>query len=258
MAAGRFVYRDFEMGHPNNYTQYVVQDGDTLSSIARTRRELSVQDLVVLNGLSNRHHIEGGQVLRVPTQNYLDNRQENFTKSVNYAAYMARTGNWPNMPYDQIPGVPLDQAVAGLNRSHPESIAARVYADRIAEASTHRSGTIDRVVLGRHAGPDAGYIGEARRNGGIWYETPPGVWEAMTRGLSRSAGNERAWLVNESFLRQQMSRGVSRIDFVGETTSHVLRHHRDTFRAREIRFLDRVGPSYGYTRQGNSWVKTGR
>jgi membrane-bound lytic murein transglycosylase D len=47
-------------------TQYVVQRGDTLSSIAR-RHRVQESELVALNGLRSRHRIRVGQRLRLPT-----------------------------------------------------------------------------------------------------------------------------------------------------------------------------------------------
>jgi membrane-bound lytic murein transglycosylase D len=47
-------------------TQYVVQRGDTLSSIAR-RHRVRESELVALNGLRSRHRIRVGQRLRLPT-----------------------------------------------------------------------------------------------------------------------------------------------------------------------------------------------
>ena len=117
--------------------------------------------------------------------------------------------------------------------------------DSIVRGSTHGSGS--RVVLGPY-GADGVYIKEALDNGGIFYHTPPGTWEAL--GESK----ELAWSVNEQFLREQLENGIPRIDFVGETISEA-KAATGTFRSMEVTFLDEVATSYGYKLMGNSWVK---
>jgi len=71
---------------------------------------------------------------------------------------------------------------------------------------------------------------------------------------------EAGWQVNEKFLRSQMERGVSRIDYVvdhGEFSSvdEVLALRPDSFSAKEITFLKSNAESYGYHQVGDSWVR---
>ena len=116
----------------------------------------------------------------------------------------------------------------------------------LAEQSTHGSGS--RVVIGQTI-EGAGYVAEAKKNGGIYYETAEGVWEAL-------GGNaELAWAANKQFLENQLKSGIDRIDFVGETIEYVGRNAVGTFRWREIDFLNHNASMYGYERIGNSWVK---
>ena len=127
--------------------------------------------------------------------------------------------------------------------------------------STHYVGdNPDRVVLGKWNGDDSGYIGDARRHGGIYYDTSAEVWDNIGHGLSKTEGNDLGWEVNESFLRRQMERGIERIDYVVEGTKFasvedVLRYDPESFSAREIRFITENASSYGYERIGDSWVR---
>ncbi|MCS6906700.1 MAG: hypothetical protein RML93_02305 [Anaerolineales bacterium] len=116
----------------------------------------------------------------------------------------------------------------------------------LAEQSTHGSG--DRVVIGKWV-EGGGYIAEAQKHGGIYFETAEGVWEAL--GKNR----ELAWAVNEQFLRNQLEAGVSRIELVGETIEEVLTMRPKSFTAKEIDFLKQNAWKYGYELQGNVWVK---
>jgi hypothetical protein len=127
----------------------------------------------------------------------------------------------------------------------------------LARNSTHSSGNVDRVVLGKWEGDYAGYVGEAKLNGGIWYQTDTGVFEKMTAGLSNSEREIVSWQVNESFLKQQMQAGVSKFEFIGEPIVNTLANPAtsNSFRAYEIRFLTQEAPKWGYKQVGNSWVK---
>jgi hypothetical protein len=131
---------------------------------------------------------------------------------------------------------------------------------QVADMSTHYIGdNPDRVVLGKwEEGYDAGYIGEARAHGGIYYDTGPETWKALAEGLSDSDKTALAWPVNEQFLRTQMENGVPRIEYVlGDYSSieDVLLKRQGSFSAKEIEFLADIAPSYGYQRIGNAWVK---
>lgn len=130
----------------------------------------------------------------------------------------------------------------------------------VADMSTHYVGpNPDRVALGRFDGQDGGYIGEARANGGIYFDTGSPTWEALTSGLGTTQADNLAWQVNEQFLLTQMESGVSRIEYVLSdecpSLESVLVKFPDSFSAREIEFLVENAPEYGYQRVGNAWVK---
>ncbi|WP_409428227.1 hypothetical protein [Mycobacterium sp. SMC-11] len=130
----------------------------------------------------------------------------------------------------------------------------------VAGMSTHYVGpNPDRVVLGRFDGQEGGYIGEARANGGIYFDTGSSTWDALTSGLGTSQADNLAWQVNEQFLLTQMESGVSRIEYVLSdecpSLESVLLKFPDSFSAREIEFLVVNAPEYGYQRVGNAWVK---
>ncbi|MBU1426195.1 MAG: DUF637 domain-containing protein [Gammaproteobacteria bacterium] len=130
-------------------------------------------------------------------------------------------------------------------------------ASSLATNSTHRAGTADRVVLGKWEGNYEGYVGDAKLNGGIWYQTDKGVWEKMTNGLTDAEKVTVAWKVNESFLKQQLQAGIPRFEFVGEPIVNTLANPAvaSSFRVREIQYLSQEAPKWGYVREGNSWVK---
>jgi len=146
----------------------------------------------------------------------------------------------------------LDQAILGLRNSSGD--AAKVFARQISDMSTHVSGNVDRVVLGRWA-ENGGYIGEARTNGGTWYETDSSFFPKLTEGLDETVGRTKAWNVNEQFLQSQLEKGVGRLDLHGETITEVLVNRPNSFTAMEIKYLVKNAEAYGYTRIDNSWVK---
>lgn len=117
---------------------------------------------------------------------------------------------------------------------------------RIATNMTHGSG--ERVVLGEWAKGSAGYVGDAVAKGGIYFETPEALYEALgrNRGL--------AWLANEQFLRNQLEAGVRRLDFVGDV-QETYRTARGRARWDEIQFLFDHAAEYGYELVDNSWIK---
>ena len=150
----------------------------------------------------------------------------------------------------------LDQAIVDLRGAYLAGEDVAPYAREIASLSTHTSGSVDRVVLGKWV-ENGGYIGEAKTNGGIWYETADGVFDKITTGLSPDAGRDLAWSVNEQFLAGQLERGVPRIDFVGETVRDVLINRPTSFSAMEIKYLQNNAAKYSYMLDGNSWIKVG-
>ncbi|WP_156616806.1 hypothetical protein [Mycobacterium sp. 852014-52144_SCH5372336] len=156
------------------------------------------------------------------------------------------------------PDAPL--IASTLNEAFVNGSPVTDLARELAELSTHQFGNADRVVLGKWDGLDGGYIGEARANGGIYYDTGPDAWNAIGDGLSKPEANALGWFVNEQFLQAQMERGVPRIDYVVEGTrfssiEDVIRTDPNSFSAREIKFLVQNAATYGYERVGNSWVK---
>ena len=119
---------------------------------------------------------------------------------------------------------------------------------------------MNRVVLGKYEGNEAGYIGEARRHGGIYYDPGPETLDAMTYGLSDEHANQLCWQVHEAFLRKQMERGPARFDYVlnrGQSSSveEILALDPHSFAAKEISFLKRNAESYGYQQLGTSWLQ---
>lgn len=116
----------------------------------------------------------------------------------------------------------------------------------LAEQSTHGSGS--RVVLGKWI-EGGGYVAEAQKNGGIYYETASGVYDALGRN------DALAWASNEQFLRNQLEAGVGRIDFVGQSIDDVLKSAVGSFRWKEVDWLLRNAEKYGYKLVENSWVK---
>ena len=85
----------------------------------------------------------------------------------------------------------------------------------LADMATHYFGDDpDRVVLGKWQGQDDGYIGEARGNGGIFFDTGDPTFQAMAEGLDTSTEHAVVWPINEQFLRTHMENQVGRIDFI--------------------------------------------
>lgn len=121
-------------------------------------------------------------------------------------------------------------------------------------------GTVNRVVLGKYEGNEAGYIGEARRQGGIYYDPGPQTLDAMAYGLRDEHANQLCWEVQGAFLRNQMERGPARFDYVvdrGQFSSieEILALDPHSFAAKEVDFLERNAESYGYQRLGSSWLQ---
>ena len=111
--------------------------------------------------------------------------------------------------------------------------------------STHYFGdNPDRVVLGKWAGQEGGYIGEARADGGIFFDTGDPAWKALAEALDKSTEQAVVWAVNENFLRTQMENQVGRIDYV-LTPANTRRGgydagHVGSYSAKEVKFLRRT------------------
>ena len=116
----------------------------------------------------------------------------------------------------------------------------------------------DRVVLGKWDGQQGGYIGEARGNGGIFFDTGNPAWKALSYGLDETQEQAVVWPVNEQFLRNQMENHVPRIEYVlpdgYNSVEEVARLRRESYSAFEINFLNQNAAKYGYQRVGNEWV----
>lgn len=153
-------------------------------------------------------------------------------------------------------------AAQGLNDAFTHGQPTTDLARAVADASTHHVDGLDRVVLGKWDGQDAGYIGEARHNGGgIYFDTGSDVWQAIGEDLSEQQAKALGWQVNEAFLEAQLERGVSRIEYVlpdgFDSVDQVARIRRESFSAMEINFLNAHAAEYGYVREGNAWVYRG-
>ena len=97
-------------------------------------------------------------------------------------------------------------AAKALGQTARGSDEAAELANFIARDATHIQEPATRVVLGKWE-PTGGYIGEAQANGGVWYETANGVYQA--------AGKEATWDTNQAFLQQMMEHGVDKLEFHG-------------------------------------------
>ncbi len=160
------------------------------------------------------------------------------------------------------PGLASDLNSAYVNGHPTADLAAQV-----ADHSTHHAPGIssnanpDRVVLGKWDGQDGGYIGEARNNGGIYFDTGDDTWNAVGRGLDDAGSRSLGWQVNEQFLRAQLENRVPRVDYVlpegFSSVEQVAAVQRRSFSAMEINFLKENAAAYGYVQQGNVWVYTG-
>jgi hypothetical protein len=153
-------------------------------------------------------------------------------------------------------------AASDLNNAFWHDEPTVTLSQKLAEMSTHYIGdNADRVVLGKFDGQESGYIGEARRNGGIYFDTGNPVWDAMTGGFGPGEEQGLVWPVNEEFLRGQMESGVSRIEYVlpdgFSSVEQVAGVQRQSYSALEINFLKDNAAAYGYEQQGNAWVYVG-
>jgi uncharacterized protein YukE len=153
-----------------------------------------------------------------------------------------------------------DQAGQDLYSAFMHGEPAANLSRQIAEMSTHYIGdNPDRVVLGKFGGLEGGYIGEARGQGGIYFNTGDPTWDAMTYGLSKPEEHSLVWPVNEQFLRGQMESGAPRIEYhlpqgVG-SVEELMALDANSYSAKEIAFLKSNAEAYGYQQVGNSWVR---
>jgi uncharacterized protein YukE len=120
----------------------------------------------------------------------------------------------------------------------------------------------DRVVLGKWDGQDGGYIGEARANGGIFFDTGDPAWKALAEGLDKQTEQTLVWPVNEQFLRTEMENQVGRIDYLldrgeYESLEDMAEDRATSYSAYEVNFLNNMAGEYGYERVGDSWTYVG-
>ncbi len=188
---------------------------------------------------------------------------EHHTPSLPPAGDHAAPGVWDYSDgySEHAPGVASNLNDAFVN-GHPTVDLAR----ELADLSTHHmpgppdTANADRLVLGKWAGMDDGYIGEARSNGGIYFDTGDATWNALGHGLSDEQARTVTWRVNEQFLRTQMENQVQRIDYIIDfkrfsSVEDVVRLDPTSFSAMEIRYLTENAAAHGYERVGNSWVR---
>jgi hypothetical protein len=121
----------------------------------------------------------------------------------------------------------------------------------------------DRVVLGKWDGQSGGYIGEARANGGIFFDTGDPAWKALAEALDKPTEQAVVWPVNEQFLRTQMENQIGRIDYLLDTSKYssledMMLGRVGSYSAMEVKFLRENAAAYGYERVGDSWVYVGR
>lgn len=102
---------------------------------------------------------------------------------------------------------------------------------------------------------NGGYINEAKVNGGIWFQTPDGVYAALTKGLSDAQARDVVWSVNQQFLQSNLEKGVPEFHLWNETPEETFMNRPNSYTASEINYLQQAAGEYGYMRQGSSWIK---
>jgi hypothetical protein len=137
-------------------------------------------------------------------------------------------------------------AAKALGTAASSSDEAAEPANTLARESTHIQDPATRVVLGKWE-QTGGYIGEAQANGGVWYETVNGVYQA--------AGKQATLETNQAFLQQMMEHGVDKLEFHGlDVEQDLLNFDGQAFdavpaRVKEIRYLMDNAADYGYARR---------
>lgn len=152
-----------------------------------------------------------------------------------------------------------DGAASDLNYAFGHGGPTADLSRQLADMSTHYVGdNPDRVVLGKWDGQGDGYIGDARANGGIYFDTGDPAYDTLKNGLDKPQEDYLAWQVNEQFLRSQMENGVSRIEYVlpdgFQNVEEVSALRPDSFSAKEIEFLKDYADEYGYQQVGDTWI----
>jgi uncharacterized protein YukE len=155
-----------------------------------------------------------------------------------------------------------ESAAQDLYSSFAHGEPATSLTQHLSDMVTHSFGdSPDRVVLGKWDGQDGGYIGEARANGGIFFDTGDPAWKALAEGLDTPTEQAVVWPVNEQFLRTQMENHVGRIDYMLDSKYSSLEDmmfgRAGSYSAMEVEYLSKNAAAYGYERVGNSWVYMG-
>lgn len=149
------------------------------------------------------------------------------------------------------------EAAKALRVARTADEAAEI-AQYIARQSTHVQEPATRVVLGKWVEQDGkllGYVGEAKANGGIWYQTEAGFYEAVGKDANL------AWKTNEAFLQQQLANGVPRLEFHGfDVAGELAANAGKSFdqlpaRLKEFYWLKDNAGKFGYVQDGTSFVK---
>jgi hypothetical protein len=137
--------------------------------------------------------------------------------------------------------------------SGPEAAAL---AQEIAQLSTRIStnGSKGRVVLGNWDGTAGGYVAEAERNGGFYFMTDENFYSTLLKFGDESFAASKSWEVNQAFLVQQLERGIPRFDITKEGLKKAFGSEPGAIR-KEIDFLSKYAPKFGYQRVGSSWIK---
>jgi hypothetical protein len=214
------------------------------------RAGLPPLDTVMTAGEIARDGVSPGEALKQTVLTVLHLRQAERIIRVEDA--VERTANIVAGPSANGSTLSMEEATDGLRTANGR--VAEAYANRIAELSTSGRGTIDRVVLGKFETPTTGYMGEARRNGGIYFNLRSGPHDRLVTGLSAATRRDKEWIINRAFLRQQLESGVGRFDFVGNWSDHI-NQNRGSALAREFIYLRQNAPTYGYSWNGSSWIK---
>lgn len=153
------------------------------------------------------------------------------------------------------------EAASELGRVTVGSSREAALARYIAEKSTHKAGTVERVVIGSNT-PNPlldfpGYIKEAETKGGIYYNTSGEVWDV----IKPDGGHGNAWPSNAQFLQSQLENGVPRIELKGATVTEVINDpfRKESFTGKEINHLKGYAYEYGYkfSAEENAWIKVG-
>jgi len=142
----------------------------------------------------------------------------------------------------------LGQMVAAQRTRKNVSADARLLAERSTRVSKKGG---DWVVIGPFKPKkkdELGYIAEAKKSGGVYFDMPAEVWNAMSLRERDTIG----WAVNREFLNLQLERGMP-IRLKGISYKKAMKGNSTT--KREIKHLEKVAKSYGYVKEGDTWRK---